>query len=174
MKQQELIERYIYAVTRHMKKDEREDVAKELQSIIEDMLLERCSEEEPNEATVKDVLNELGNPSDLYEKYSVDGKDYLIGAPYYGVYKSVMRTVLLHGGLRLCIRGSNARPVRRVNTICIQYDGELQFNSVIAVSQKKKHTHVHLPRPDDVQTNASCIYYPVAVLFNIYSKYYNQ
>lgn len=95
MKHQELVERYIYAVTRHMKKGEREDVAKELQSIIEDMLLERCGEEEADEATVKDVLNELGNPSDLYEKYSADGKECLIGAPYYGVYKSVMRTVLL-------------------------------------------------------------------------------
>lgn len=94
MKCQELIERYIYAVTRYMKKDERDDVAKELQSIIDDMLMERCGEEEPDEATVKDVLNELGNPSDLYEKYSSDGKDCLIGAPYYGVYKALMKTVL--------------------------------------------------------------------------------
>ncbi len=94
MKCQELIERYIYAVTRYMKKDERDDVAKELQSIIDDMLMERCGEEEPDEATVKDVLKELGNPSDLYEKYSSDGKDCLIGAPYYGVYKTLMKTVL--------------------------------------------------------------------------------
>lgn len=95
MKYQELVERYIYAVTRYMKKEEREDVAKELQSIIDDMLAERCGGEEPDEATVKAVLNELGNPSDLYEKYSSDGKDSLIGAPYYGVYKNVMKTVLM-------------------------------------------------------------------------------
>ena len=94
MKHQELIERYIYAVTHFMKKSEGEDVAKELASIIDDMLMERCAGEEPDEDTVKDILRELGDPRDLYEKYSSDGKDSLIGAPYYGVYKSVMKTVL--------------------------------------------------------------------------------
>ena len=41
MQSQELIERYIYAVTRHIRKEEREDIAKELRSIIADMLEER-------------------------------------------------------------------------------------------------------------------------------------
>lgn len=95
MKHQQLIERYIYAVTHFMKKDEGEDVAKELASIIDDMVMERCGEEDPDEDTIKDILKELGNPRDLYEKYSSDGKDCLIGAPYYGVYKSLMKTVLL-------------------------------------------------------------------------------
>ncbi len=95
MKHQELVERYIYAVTRYMKKEERDDVAKELQSIVDDMLEERCGEAEPDEETVKAVLNELGDPRDLYGKYSSDGKECLIGAPYYGVYKSVMKTVLI-------------------------------------------------------------------------------
>ena len=36
MKYQELIERYIYAATRFMKKEEKEDKAKELQSIIDE------------------------------------------------------------------------------------------------------------------------------------------
>lgn len=95
MKYQELIERYIYAATRFMKKEEKEDTAKELQSIIEDMLEERCGGEEPNEAIVKEVLSELGDPKELYEKYSSDGKDCLIGAPYYGVYKYVLKTALM-------------------------------------------------------------------------------
>ena len=95
MKYQELIERYIYAATRFMKKGEKEDTAKELQSIIDDMLEERCGGEEPDEATVKEVLNELGDPKELYEKYSSEGKDCLIGAPYYGVYKYVLKTALM-------------------------------------------------------------------------------
>ena len=103
MKYQELIERYIYAATRYMKKSEKEDVAKELQSIITDMLEERCGEEEPSEEIVKEVLNELGNPRDLYEKYSTDGKDCLIGAPYYGIYKYVMKTVLLCAAFGLLV-----------------------------------------------------------------------
>ena len=103
MKYQELIERYIYAVTRYMKKAEKEDVAKELQSIITDMLEERCGGEEPSEEIVKEVLNELGNPRDLYEKYSADGKDCLIGAPYYGIYKYVTQTVLLCAAFGLLV-----------------------------------------------------------------------
>lgn len=103
MKHQELIERYIYAATRFMRKEEKEDVSKELQSIIADMLEERCGDEEPDEETVKEVLNELGDARDLYEKYSADGKDCLIGAPYYGVYKYVMKTALLCVGIGLLI-----------------------------------------------------------------------
>lgn len=67
MQTQELIERYIYAVTRHMKKEEREDIAKELRSTIADMLEERMGEElpgkaseMPDEETVKAVLESLG------------------------------------------------------------------------------------------------------------------
>lgn len=103
MKHQELIERYIYAATRFMRKEEKEDVSKELNSIIADMLEERCGEKEPDEETVKEVLTELGDARDLYEKYSVDGKDCLIGAPYYGVYKYIMKTALLTVGIALFI-----------------------------------------------------------------------
>ena len=103
MKHQELIERYIYAATRFMRKEEKEDVSRELQSIIADMLEERCGDKEPDEATVKEVLNELGDARDLYEKYSADGKDCLIGAPYYGVYKYIMKTALLTVGIALFI-----------------------------------------------------------------------
>ena len=95
MKYEELIERYIYAATRFMRKEEKEDVSRELRSIIVDMLDERCGDGEPDEANVKEILNELGDPRELYEKYSSDGKDCLIGAPYYGVYKYVMKTALL-------------------------------------------------------------------------------
>ena len=42
MENRELIERYIYAVTRHMPSDMKKDVADELTSIIQDMLEEKC------------------------------------------------------------------------------------------------------------------------------------
>ena len=103
MKHQELIERYIYAATRFMRKEEREDVSQELYSIIADMLEERCGEKEPDEETVKEVLAELGDARELYEKYSIDGKDCLIGAPYYGMYKYIMKTALLTVGIALFI-----------------------------------------------------------------------
>ncbi len=103
MKQQELIERYIYAATRFMRKEEKEDVSRELNSIIADMLEERCGDKEPDEDTIKEVLKELGDARELYEKYSADGKDCLIGAPYYGIYKYIMKMALLTVGIALLI-----------------------------------------------------------------------
>lgn len=93
MKNQELTERYIYSVTRYLKKNEREDIAKELESIIEDMLEEQYGGKEPNEYQMKALLSELGTPLELYEKYSQDGSDCLIGAPYFGTYKYIMKIV---------------------------------------------------------------------------------
>ncbi len=93
MKKEELIERYIYAVTRYLRKSEKEDIAKELKSIIDDMIEEQYGDKEPNEYQIKAILSELGTPLELYEKYSQDGKECLIGAPYFGIYKFVIKLV---------------------------------------------------------------------------------
>lgn len=45
---------------------EEEDVSKELQSIIADMLEERCGDSESDEETVKEVLTESGDARGLY------------------------------------------------------------------------------------------------------------
>lgn len=93
MNKEELIESYIYAVTRYLKKAEREDIGKELHSIIEDMIEEQYPDKEPNEYQIKAILSELGTPLALYEKYSQEGSDCLIGAPYFGIYKSMIKLV---------------------------------------------------------------------------------
>ena len=97
----DLIERYLYAVTKRMDRKQREDVAQELRSLIEDMLLERCGEVSPTEKDLRVVLTELGTPQELSAKYDEDGKKCLIGQPYYSVYNLVMKIVLLSvaGGL---------------------------------------------------------------------------
>ena len=58
----DLIERYIYAVTRRLPRSKQEDMAKELRGLVEDMLLERCGEAMPEEKDVRIVLTELGSP----------------------------------------------------------------------------------------------------------------
>ena len=58
-----LIERYVYDVTRRLPEKEREDVMKELRANIYDMLPEGASED-----AVKKVLYELGSPVSLAEK----------------------------------------------------------------------------------------------------------
>lgn len=39
----ELIDRYIYAVTKKLPQKQREDIEKELRTLIDDMLEERCA-----------------------------------------------------------------------------------------------------------------------------------
>ena len=95
MEKNELMERYIYAVTKHMKPAMKKDVAEELQSIIQDMLDERCQDTVPTERDIRVVLAELGTPAELAQKYDADSQQCLIGAPYYGTYKYIMKIVLI-------------------------------------------------------------------------------
>lgn len=95
MKTNELIERYIYAVTRQLPYKLRADIEKELRSLISDMLEERCGDVEPTERDVNVVLAELGKPSELAAKYDPDGERSLIGPRYFRKYIFVMKIVLI-------------------------------------------------------------------------------
>lgn len=90
----DLVERYIYAVTKRMPRKQQEDVTMELKGLIEDMLLERCGGEQPTEKEIREVLTELGSPYELYARYDEDADKCLIGQPYYSTYKFVLKTVL--------------------------------------------------------------------------------
>lgn len=90
----DLIDRYIYAVTKRINPKIREDVKNELYGLVDDMLTERCGESVPTEKDIRVVLTELGTPQELYVKYSDDGDKCLIGQPYYSTYKFVMQIVL--------------------------------------------------------------------------------
>lgn len=91
---EELMERYIYAVTRRMSSKQKTDVADELRALISDMLEERCGEATPTEGDMWAVLKELGTPNELYDKYEGNGDKCLIGAPYYSSYIFVLKIVL--------------------------------------------------------------------------------
>lgn len=91
----DLKERYIYAVTKKLPSKIRKDVSIELETLIDDMLMERCGDVTPTEKDLRVVLTELGTPRELYEKYTEEGKDCLIGFPYYSDYKFIMKIVLL-------------------------------------------------------------------------------
>ena len=66
----DLIERYIYAVTKRMPENTKNDVSDELRGLIDDMLCERCGDVIPGDKDVRIVLTELGTPQELYEKYN--------------------------------------------------------------------------------------------------------
>ena len=94
---QDLMERYIYAVTKELPKKQRGDVAQELRGLIDDMLTERCEGRTPEEKDVRIILTELGSPRELYSKYAEDGEKCLIGQPHYSTYIFVLKIVLASG-----------------------------------------------------------------------------
>ncbi len=57
-------QRYIYAVTRELPQAQRPDIEKELHGLIEDMLEERTQNRPATDKDLEDVLYELGKPQD--------------------------------------------------------------------------------------------------------------
>lgn len=91
----DLIERYIYAVTKYLPRKNKDDIKEELTGLISDMLDERCGDLPPTEKDVRVVLTELGSPTDLAAKYSPDKDCSLIGPPYYTQFKRIAAIVLI-------------------------------------------------------------------------------
>ena len=82
----DLIERYLYAITRRLPAKQRADVAEELRTLISDMLDERCGSLPPTAKDVRVVLTELGTPGEMVRKYTSGEGECLIGQPYYAQY----------------------------------------------------------------------------------------
>ena len=84
-KDRELMERYIYQVTRRLPREQRNEVGLELQELIGDMMDASGSMEE--------VLTKLGSPADFAKKYQ-DTSHHLIGPEYYDNYLWFLKVVL--------------------------------------------------------------------------------
>ncbi|MFV0412332.1 MAG: HAAS signaling domain-containing protein, partial [Oscillospiraceae bacterium] len=90
----DLIDRYIYAVTRRLPHKARADIDAELRGLIEDMLEEKTGGLPPSHSDIHAVLAQLGTPGELAEKYSPNGQKALVGPPYFAVYKMVLGIVV--------------------------------------------------------------------------------
>lgn len=90
----EMIERYVYAVTRRLPQSQRNDIAKELRGLIGDMLEERAQGDAVTDKDVEAVLLDLGNPRSMAQKYR-GSRGYLIGPEIYYPYIGVLKTVLI-------------------------------------------------------------------------------
>ncbi|MDG5472192.1 hypothetical protein P6709_10550 [Jeotgalibacillus sp. ET6] len=84
-----LIDLYVYEVTRLLPLKIRDDIALELHSSIQDMLSEDSTEEE-----IKKQLSKLGDPAKLAHNYTGRPK-FLIGPAYYGHYLSILKLSLM-------------------------------------------------------------------------------
>ena len=88
----ELMRRYLKAVARHLPLNKREDIKREIESMILDICEERYSEREVDEKLMESVLVELGNPSFLASKYREDRP--LIGPELMPIFKIVLLVVV--------------------------------------------------------------------------------
>lgn len=92
MRNHPLVERYVYAVTKRIPKKNQEDIAREIETLIED-LMEQYENETVDEQ-VKKALLELGDPTLLREKY-IDQKRFLIGPALFDHYIMTLKVVLI-------------------------------------------------------------------------------
>lgn len=93
-RENDMVERYIYASTKNLPRGSRADIERELRTLIDDLLEERCAGREPTEKDVRVVLTELGTPAEIREKYDTRPARALIGPEYYVQYKWALAVVL--------------------------------------------------------------------------------
>jgi len=87
----DLINRYVYAVTKSLPEKQREDIEKELRTLIEDMI-EQNHSLDTYESKVEKVLIDLGDPERLSDSYR-GSKRYLIGPNLYDKYILILKIV---------------------------------------------------------------------------------
>ncbi|MDF2520894.1 MAG: hypothetical protein K0R84_1522, partial [Clostridia bacterium] len=88
----DMINRYIYAVTKRLPEKQRDDIEKELRTLIDDML-EKYDGEEAYETKVQKVLLDLGDPEILANNYRA-AKRYLIGPQNFDNYMLILKIVM--------------------------------------------------------------------------------
>ncbi|MFO7584511.1 MAG: hypothetical protein R6W69_07260 [Anaerolineales bacterium] len=88
-----LIERYIQHVGKHLPEKSREDVKREIRSLIEDSLEDRSRElgREADTAMIVDVLKEFGRPEKMAASYTPER--YLIGPRLFPTFWLVVKIV---------------------------------------------------------------------------------
>ena len=84
--EQDLMQRYLYQVTRRLPRGQREEVRRELEELITDMAEAKGS--------IEAALTELGDPAEMARRYA-GAQRCLISAEYYDSYVWLMRIVLV-------------------------------------------------------------------------------
>ncbi len=97
----EMMERYLYDIGRRLSTKQREDIVKELRSLLQDALDARTEGRDPTEADVAAVLLEFGSPADVASRYA--GERYLIGPGMFDLYWLVLRIVVVSMAFGLAV-----------------------------------------------------------------------
>ncbi|MCX7774339.1 MAG: hypothetical protein N2376_14650 [Clostridia bacterium] len=88
-----LVERYVYAVVRRLPAKSRDDIEKELRSLIMDALDEKGQGREATEQEIIEVLEELGSPAKMAANYYGNGSS-IIGPRFFDLYMLVLKIAL--------------------------------------------------------------------------------
>jgi len=88
----EIIDRYVYAVVSKLPEKQRDDIEREIRTLIDDMI-DNYPSEEDELSKVRKVLLEIGDPNILAENY-MDKKRYIISPKNYDRYKFILKIVL--------------------------------------------------------------------------------
>lgn len=96
----DLVDRYVYQVTKRLPQAQRTDIEQELRGLIDDMLSAKT--DAPSKEDVTAVLRELGHPAELASKYS-GTKRWLIGPEYFDIYMMVLKIVLAVTGFGMVL-----------------------------------------------------------------------
>jgi hypothetical protein len=99
---EDMINRYIYQVTKHLNPMNKNDIENELRTLISDMLEARTHGNTATKEDILAVLRELGNPSELAEKYR-DTSRYLISPEIFPLYLFVLKIVIGATLFGMCI-----------------------------------------------------------------------
>ena len=88
-----LIDAYMQEVGRNLPVKNREDIEKEIRTLVEDMLddASNAAGRAPDEAMVVDVLKKLGSPEKVAASYAP--ARYLVGPAYFPIFLLVMKIV---------------------------------------------------------------------------------
>ena len=89
-----VIDRYVYDVTRRLPEAQREDVAKELKAEILEMVEDEAAGKKPTKNQTYDVLRRMGRPDKLADSYR-DRPRYIIGPEYYEQYVNLLKVLLI-------------------------------------------------------------------------------
>lgn len=91
----ELINRYIYNVTKSLPWREKKDIAKRLETEIEQKLTTKKFGDNPTDEQITSVLVEFGDATDVAQHYSKIGNRALIPQPFYGYYNVDLKLSLI-------------------------------------------------------------------------------
>jgi len=89
-----MIKNYLYTVGKYLPTSQRDDILKDLEANIYELLEEAHGDREYSQEEVEDVLYKMGNPKKVAESY-LERPRYLIGPQYIDMYLLVIKVALL-------------------------------------------------------------------------------